>query len=229
VCGRPPVDRYVVSAHGEATCARHPAEASCVLCGRPRHGGEPGWSRFTAATGRCPTCSRQGVDSQDEARRHIPVVRAEMAALGIRLDRRVRVTLVEPDLIDTGGPSVCLGRTIQRVWVGTSMTDVLGIEIARGLTANHFGATVAHEIGHAWLAQRGPRNLPPPLEEGVCELFSGAWLKRRGTALARRLRQIALESPDPVYGAGFRMVRDAVVSHGIAAVLDSVCARGRLP
>jgi hypothetical protein len=130
-----------------------------------------------------------------------------MAALGIRLDQRVRVTLVEPDVINLGGPGLCLGRTLQRI--EDSVTDVLGIEIARGLTATHFGATVAHE--------------------GLCELFSGAWLKRRGTEFARTMRRVALENPDPVYGAGYRMVRDAVVSHGIAVVLDSVCARSRLP
>ncbi|WP_221483792.1 protein DA1 [Saccharothrix ecbatanensis] len=213
--------------HGEVTCARHHAREGCVLCGRPRDGGESGWSSFTATTARCPTCSHQAVDSQEEARRHIPAVRREMAALGIQLDQRVRVTLVEPDVINLGSPGLCLGRTLQRI--EESVTDVLGIEIARGLTATHFGATVAHEIGHAWLAQRGARGLAKPLEEGLCELFSGAWLKRRGTEFARTMRRVALENPDPVYGAGYRMVRDAVVSHGIAVVLDSVCTRSRLP
>jgi hypothetical protein len=169
------------------------------------------------------------VDTQDDARRHIPLLRKEMAALGIELDQRVRVTLVEPDRINDEDGELCLGRTLQRTWLETSVTDVLGIEIVRGLTETHFGATVAHEIGHAWLAQRGAPGLPPPLAEGVCELFAGAWLKRRPTGFAAALRRSALENPDPVYGAGYRMVRDSVVSHGITAVLDSLCGRGRLP
>lgn len=228
VCGSPPVDRYVLSLHGEATCVRHPTEGTCALCGRPRHNGERGWARFTSAAARCPTCAGQAVDTREEARRHIPAVRAEMARLGIELDQRVRVTLVEPDLINGDG-GLCLGRTLRRTWMETSVTDVLGIEIARGLTTTHFGATLAHEIGHAWLAQRGAPDLPPPLEEGVCELFAGAWLKRRSSGFAAALRDSTLKNPDPVYGAGYRMVRDSVVSHGIAVVLDSVCARGRLP
>ncbi|PRY34258.1 protein DA1 [Umezawaea tangerina] len=228
-CGAPPADRYVVSMHGEATCVQHPTRGQCALCARPRHTGESGWSRFTSATVRCPTCAGQAVDTQEEARLHIPAVRTGMAALGIELDQRVRVTLVEPDAINTDVVSLCLGRTLQRTWADRATTDVLGIEIARGLTTTHFGATVAHEIGHAWLAQRGARNLSPPLEEGVCELFSGAWLKRQRTEFASTLRRVSLESPDPVYGAGYRMVRDSVVSHGVAAVLDSVCRRGCLP
>ena len=104
-----------------------------------------GGVRRWAEAGRIETTTlpsgRQGVDGQDEARRHIPAVRAEMAALGIRLDRRVRVTLVEPDSINAGSPSLCLGRTVQRLWVGTSQVDVLGIEIARGLTATSMAPT----------------------------------------------------------------------------------------
>ncbi len=229
VCGSPPADRYVVSLHGEATCVRHPTDGTCALCGRPRHRGQPGWSRFTATAARCPTCARQAVETQEEARKHIPFLRAEMAKLGIELAQRVRVTLVEPDRINGDGGGLCLGRTLQRTWLETSVTDVLGIEIMRGLTTAHFGATVAHEIGHAWLAQRGARDLAPPLEEGVCELFAGAWLKRQESGFAAALRRSALKNPDPVYGAGYRMVRDSVVSHGITAVLDSVCGRGRLP
>ncbi|MET8756653.1 protein DA1 [Lentzea sp. NPDC004782] len=229
VCGHPPVDSYELSMHGEATCVAHPAEARCALCSRPRHAGEPGWYRFTATTVRCPTCTAVAVETQDQARQHIPRVREEMAALGIRLGQRVRVTLVEPDDLNLDGRGLCLGRTIGRTWEGSPVTEVVGIHIARGLTATHFGSTVAHEIGHAWLAQQGARHLDLVVEEGVCELFAGAWLKRQRTAFADTLRQSALDNPDPVYGAGYRRVREAVVRHGIEAVLSAVCRRGTLP
>src|SRR3954471_13346864 len=110
-CGSPPVDRYTVSMHGEATCVEHPTDGHCALCARPKHSAESGWSRFTSATTRCPTCARQAVETQEEARRHIPGVRVEMAALGIRLDQRVKVTLVDPDAINTEDWNLCLGRT----------------------------------------------------------------------------------------------------------------------
>ncbi|CCH32232.1 protein DA1 [Actinosynnema sp. NPDC047251] len=227
VCGRPPVGRYAVSMQGETTCARHPEDGRCALCGRPRHVGEGGWPGFTASTVRCPTCRRQAVEDQVTARAHIPRVREEMAALGIRLDRPVKVTLVDPESINADPGALCLGRT--HTWTSQQESSVLGIEIARGLTPVHFGATVAHEIGHAWLCQRGAWGLPPEVEEGVCELFAGAWLKRQRTPFADAVREAALTSADPVYGAGYRLVRDAVVAHGITAVLDAVCARRELP
>ncbi|AXX28280.1 LIM domain / LIM domain-containing protein [Actinosynnema pretiosum subsp. pretiosum] len=217
----------MISLHGEVTCARHPESGGCALCGRPRHAGERGWSDFTPTSARCPTCASQAIEDQEAARAHIPGVRAEMAAVGIRLDQRVRVTLIDPVLINTGPAAFCLGRT--RTWTGQDEGGVLGIEIARGLTATHFGATLAHEIGHAWLFQQGARGLPAQVEEGVCELFAGAWLKRRRTAFADAVRRSALDSPDPVYGAGYRLVRAAVVAHGIDAVLTSVRAGGALP
>ncbi|SER23092.1 Protein of unknown function [Lentzea xinjiangensis] len=229
VCGRPPANTYEISLHGEATCVTHQVADRCALCVRPRHSGERSWARFTATTVRCPTCVRAAVETQEHARRHIPRVRADMAALGIALAQRVRVTLVDPDAINLGSRTLCLGRTLQRVWVETSVTDVLGIEVAGGLTETQFCATVVHEIGHAWLAQRGAVGLDHTLEEGVCELFAGAWLKRQGTPFADELRRSALENPDPVYGGGYRLVREAVVRHGIAAVLDHVCTRGDLP
>ncbi|ATE52678.1 protein DA1 [Actinosynnema pretiosum] len=227
LCGSRPKGRYVLSLHGETTCARHPESGRCALCGRPGHAGERGWSEFTPTSARCPTCGGQAVEDQVSARAHIPGVRAEMAALGIRLAQRVRVMLVEPTLINTTPAALCLGRT--HTWTRADEGGVLGIEIARGLTATHFGATLAHELGHAWLFQQGARGLPDRIEEGVCELFAGAWLKRRHTAFADAVRRSALDSPDPVYGAGYRLVRDAVVAHGIDAVLTSVRTRGALP
>jgi hypothetical protein len=229
VCGLPPMASYEISLHGEATCATHPVLDRCALCVRPRHAGERNWARFTSTTVRCPTCVSRAVDTQQEARKHIPRVRADMAALGVELPQRVRVTLVDPDVMNPDTRSLCLGRTLQRVWLDTAVTDVLGIEIAGGLTETHFCATVVHEIGHAWLAQRGAVDLDQTLEEGVCELFAGAWLKRQRTPFADTLRRSALENPDPVYGGGYRLVREAVVRHGIAVVLDHVCARGELP
>lgn len=229
VCGLPPMYSYEISLHGEATCAGHLAAERCALCMRPRDAGERNWARFTSATVRCPTCVSVAVETQQDARRHIPRVRTDMAALGIALPQRVRVTLVDPDVMNPGTRSLCLGRTLQRTWEHTSVTDVLGIEIAGGLTETQFCATVVHEIGHAWLAQRGATGLDLTLEEGVCELFAGAWLKRQRTPFASTLRRSALENPDPVYGGGYRLVREAVVRHGITAVLDHVCTRGRLP
>ena len=226
VCGRPPAAAYEVSIRGEATCESHAVVERCVFCGRPRSRTCAGWSRFTAGAARCPTCAGCAVDTQEQARAHIPAVRQEMAAAGITLATRVRVELHDIDQADAG---LRLGVTHSREWLNGRPSDVLGIEIARGLPDINFGLTLAHEIGHAWLVQNDATNLEPALAEGVCELFAAAWLKRRGTLVALALRDSLATNPDPVYGGGYRMVRAVVVKHGIADVLTHIRDHGSLP
>lgn len=233
ICRLPPVGLYVLSLYGEATCASHPALDRCFFCARPRSRVCAGWSRFTADRVRCPTCSRRAVDTQEQARAYIPDVRREMAGIGISLCTPVRVGLCDADLIDKAGGSdgsgVCLGLTHSRAWLDGRADEVLHIEIARGLPETHFGQVLAHEIGHAWLVQNRATDLDPALAEGVCELFSGAWLKRNATAVASALRESLAANPDPVYGDGYRMVRAAVVRFGVDAVLKHICTHGTLP
>ncbi|MFC5287072.1 protein DA1 [Actinokineospora guangxiensis] len=215
--------------HGEATCASHPVVSRCALCARPGPGmGASGWSGWGIGS-RCPRCSAGAIETQHDARARIPVVRAAMADIGIALTRRVRVTLADPAKLSRtpNAPPGVLGLTHQLG--GPSGFATVAIEIASGLTPTHFGATLAHEIGHAWLAERTADVISPLLEEGVCEVFAGAWLKRRPDPLAASLRDAMAANPDPVYGAGYRAVRAAVAAKGIRAVLHSVTRSGSLP
>ncbi len=205
---------------GERTCVHHGAAWRCALCARPLPHG-----RYALLDGRlrCPTCSADAVDTQAEARKHIPAVRAGMAALGIALDRRVRVTLA-------AAPSRFAGRSVNGLTHFVYQTrEVIGITVVSGLTRVGFCATVAHEIGHAWLVQRGAAVRDPVLVEGLCELFAAAWLKKQPEHLAAAMREAMAANPDPTYGAGYRTVRNAVADHGIRAVLTALCADGTLP
>lgn len=146
-----------------------------------------------------------------------------MAALGIELDQRVRVTLTD------SLPRVA-GRSVNGMTHAVHQSrEVVGITVASGLTRIGFCGTVAHEIGHAWLVQRGAAVSDPVLVEGVCELFASAWLKKQPGHLAAATRKVMAVNPDPTYGAGYRTVREAVVAHGIKPVLAALCADGRLP
>jgi hypothetical protein len=116
------------------------------------------------------------------------------------------------------------------IWVsGRGRAKVSSIRVVAGLPPTYFGQAVAHEIGHAWLAQYGHRPVPPAVEEGLSELFAYAWLKRERSSLAERLRAQMRGNPDPVYGQGFRLVHASVAQHGIARVLASLVTIGALP
>ncbi|MEV7095921.1 protein DA1 [Amycolatopsis sp. NPDC051045] len=150
-------------------------------------------------------------------------MREQLTALGIELDQRVRVRLVEAIHLPDGTAATGLTQECEQ------SRTVAGIEVVRGLTSVHFGATVAHEIGHAWLIQRGAPITGPVLLEGVCEVFASAWLKRQPGRLPAALREAMAANPDNVYGTGYRLVRAAVERSGIRAVLQELCRSGRLP
>ncbi|MFY1634754.1 protein DA1 [Solwaraspora sp. WMMB335] len=233
--------------------ARRPAAQatgiSCGFCGRwgdgrcaPGHRDTgrraagyqpPGWRLFADGWWCCPHCQVGAVRTQQDARRLLPSVRAEMAALGVRLPAPVRIRIVSAGQGATSAsPRVAgllLGLTRQEVTDPGRQTRVTAIEIVSGLPPTHFGRTVAHEMGHAWLALNGRVPPEPTISEGVCELFAYAWLKRRTDPVSAAARAALVANPDPIYGDGFRLVRSAVRWHGIRQVLAKILLTGRLP
>jgi hypothetical protein len=207
---------------GEVTCREHRAADRCGLCSRPRPP-EAGWGSSAVTALRCPSCAADAVDTQEQARAHIRRVRTQLAALGIELEQRVRVRLVGALPAPVGNSVVGLTHS----WENSR--TVVGIEVLQGLTTSHFGATVAHEIGHAWLIQRGASVTDRVLVEGVCELFAAAWLKRQPGRMPAALREAMAANPDEVYGAGYQLVRDAVLRSGVGVVLHTLCRSGSLP
>ncbi|WBB80604.1 protein DA1 [Micromonospora sp. WMMD882] len=222
-----------MSLHGETTCVGHPVRVRCVFCGRPDADPRPaGWQPFDQTLLRCPTCLVDAVETPGHLRRWLPVARARLAETGVTLPTRVRVRLVGPAVarsrLPTPHDGLLLGLT-ELVTDGHGRTRATGIAVVAGLPPVIFGRTVAHEIGHAWLAQHGYAPVAPPVAEGICELFAYAWLRRWPAPVAERLRDQMRANPDPVYGDGFRAVHAAVTRHGLPAVLDAVARTGRLP
>ncbi|QKV75300.1 protein DA1 [Amycolatopsis sp. Hca4] len=158
----------------------------------------------------------------------LPRVRRSVAELGFSLRHRVRVRLAEPDELRSPSGTDLLGLT-RIVAVDEGRGHAEAVLVLRGLPAELFGSTVAHELGHAWLSENGnhPRN--PAVEEGLCELIAYAWLKKSSTRFGAALREELATNTDPVYGEGFRQVHTAVRHHGVDRVLRTVAATGELP
>lgn len=233
LCGRPPSGLMSVSLPGELTCAEHPTIGRCVFCAWPHADADPsGWRGFGASRLRCPTCLVDAVETQQAARTRLPAIRADMAAIGVRLPVRVLVRLVAPDELghsaQTAAGQMVLGVT-EHLSSGGRPPEVVEIRIARGQPPLQFGWSVAHEIGHAWITQHSERRPELSVEEGFCELFAHAWLKRQQGRVSEELRRRLRENPDPIYGEGFRTVHAAARRHGVVAVMESLTRQGRLP
>jgi hypothetical protein len=157
----------------------------------------------------------------------LPRIRDELHAMGIRLNPPVHVQLVDQPILAT--KHAHRSGQVDGVTV-TSGRRAVEIFILEGLPAMEFASCVAHECMHAWLAQNGYRTgIDPQVEEGLCQVVSYRWLRDQADPRARLVRENIELDPDPVYGDGFRLVKESVRRYGIASVLTAVKATGHLP
>jgi hypothetical protein len=73
------------------------------------------------------------------------------------------------------------------------------------LTKIEFAGTLAHEMLHAWQVQN-EIHLPPKWCEGLCNMGSFLMYNTLASSLTTIYLKALHESPDPVYGDGFREV-----------------------
>lgn len=114
-----------------------------------------------------------------------------------------------------------LGTTLHRtLWRGRKLVRnrIYGIQIVRGLDPVRFQGVAAHELGHVWLIVHRI-SVPAGLEEGFCELLAHRFYCDLGTEEARRLAREIETNPDPVYGGGFRRLRELLGAGGLEFVL----------
>jgi hypothetical protein len=102
---------------------------------------------------------------------------------------------------------------------GRKIRRVPEIRLLRGRPRLVQGAVIAHELGHAWLFQKGLHGLPQDVEEGFCEYCSHHWLSRSLDPRAPYLMDRIAQNPDPTYGGGFRIIREMAGTSGLGEVL----------
>lgn len=79
------------------------------------------------------------------------------------------------------------------------------IYVLTHLTKIEFAGTLAHEMLHAWQVQNGIK-MSPKMTEGLCNMGSYLMYDTLANSLTKILLKSIHESPDPVYGGGFREV-----------------------
>lgn len=196
---------------GRSWCARHPRRPACEHCGLPLGDGlRPA----------CRSCRDSAVRTVADMRPYKGALLQHMGRVGIVLPAPTRILLAKEGKVfpPAGGGRAHLGDT---TWAHTAdgITGTVTVRIAGGLPGHRFQRTLAHEFGHAAMAGGTPAaTLSSPLREGFAECVAAAHLAVVGTVLALdQLRQLEA-NPDPIYGGGYRWVREAVDRHGLVAV-----------
>lgn len=95
------------------------------------------------------------------------------------------------------------------------------IFILENLPKTFFAGVLAHEYMHVWQYQN---NINPPRDlcEGFCNLGSMAMYQKINTKFSSFLLEQILISPDPVYGEGFRKVREYWQTHQWAGTIQKM-------
>jgi hypothetical protein len=102
------------------------------------------------------------------------------------------------------------GREEKRV-AGERTEEIFRIFILYGLPEKRLMEVAAHELAHDWMRENLPRIKAPIFEEGFAEYV--AWLMNRSFGHRDLMRRIE-ENTDPVYGDGFKMMRQLAERHG---------------
>ena len=149
----------------------------------------------------------------------------ERGTLGIQQMLRMTIFNVIPTIIEMLMVTTILGVISQVTTTdsaGRSIRRVPEIRLLRGRPRLVQGAVIAHELGHAWVFQKGLQGLPKDVEEGFCEYCSHHWLGKSCDPREPYLMDRLVRNPDPTYGGGFQKILDMAKVCGLPAVLDQL-------
>ncbi len=225
VCQRPLARQFSLSPHQEPFCNIHDqGQVLCQCCGHLIPGKQP-------SGGFCVGCRS---DIPQETKTLEPLlagIQARLRSEGLPWwPQTFPLQLVAPAEMKISGtqPGTSLAGLIRKVSTtdgkGRPVRTVPEIRLLQGRPRLMQGAVIAHELGHAWIFQKGCYNLPTDLEEGFCEFCSYLWLSSiQDPRAAYRLEQISL-NPDPIYGGGFRKIMNMGGGAGLLGVLAALAA-----
>ncbi len=237
ICLQPMSGTYLTNYWQEGFCQHHSGELSkCYSCGRliSQHLTKGGVQYQDGRT-MCNLCRRTSIDKKEEAGALVRQVVEKLAELGF--DMRATpfpLRLVDSDEMERQGTHGAQQSGLTKMVVETrdgrtTKREVAEILILHGLPAEQFAAIYAHELGHAWMFQQQFPELPPPVAEGTCELFSHWWLQNRPGPWSDYLLHLKEFNEDPVYGDGYRAGLYGLAQMGPVELLHYVGRYGAFP
>ncbi|MFZ1465708.1 MAG: protein DA1 [Anaerolineae bacterium] len=230
---------YQVNAWGDNYCAAHARGLTdCFSCHRPIC--QPltgGGTRYTDGREMCGLCRRTAIDELHVGEGILKEVRAFLTDLGPGLGRvitplrLVDYNTMKRDATKPYAPAPVGMARHSSVTQNGQVTErtVEAIQILSGLPREHFAAVAAHELMHTYLFMNSFPDLPPLVEEGLCELAAYLWLRQRKSPEATYHLKLMESNTAPVYGEGFQLARRAWTGRSLLETLNHVRRTGRFP
>ena len=226
LCGAPLSGRYVKFEPGgeeRLFCLKCSELPRCFSCDLPTNG-----TRLPDGRILCPECSADVVQDPDRAEAlYRRIEREVFQLLGSPGCGRTAFGLCTLDELNHGrkvteGAKFELGRCLCEQQIRSDTGEVVSTRCTVGILGSlpeaQFIEVAAHEAAHDWLNHHA-KPLPPEWNEGFAEYVASLVNDRHGHSSRNRRME---ENPDPVYGDGFRLVRDYAGEHGLPALLEKL-------
>lgn len=158
----------------------------------------------------CGLCKKIAISDGVSANRSRRKVLALLEKVGFQgIPKNIEIVLAHPHTLSTHSRKRnTSGLTLSHYhfsnYKRVGITHQIGILF--GLPKIEFEAVIAHEFLHVWQHENGVK-FSPMYCEGLCELGSFLVYSEDSSQLARHFIRKMMDSKDPVYGNGFRLMR----------------------
>lgn len=229
--------QYHTTFWGEVYCAQHQGKTpECTYCGRyigDRH--NRGGKEYSDGRQVCNICLKTAVNDEREGRRIMERVRGILA----RYDIDVDILAIPLHLVDRNELSRAYGKDMHDhsgfcqhdfIKSGDRILDQhFQIYVLAGMPKMHFVATIAHELMHVWQYRNSPPDNQLEFCEGSCNYAAWLVLSNYSGAEASYQMRVLEQNDNPVYGEGFRRVKQLADNRGRSGWLSTLQSHKRLP
>lgn len=221
-CGEillPGDERFVSDRYSGIFCKNCVEQApKCDACGKP----VSETASWALGDGRvlCDECNAQAVFDLQIANKLFQEMREFLRSeFGVYIDHPIKMQLVNADKlqhIDTGTSTEGKRRGLFEM---KSQNEYYTVYMLYGLTKNAFQAVAAHEYTHAWQSENCPPDQTDLLAEGFARWIEYQIYKKMGDRIETKLLE---KENDPVYGKGFKKMREIARKKGYYGLLQYV-------
>ena len=223
ICQSPISGQYLFNSWGDTVCAVHLGEyPMCEYCDRlaaqPLNGRSV---HYNDGRDVCGNCEARAVHTGSEVRALLDTVRQALLVWGIKIDRELELEPIDKtEMLEVNS---AIGREAwgytdfkqtTSFW-GLVKSDEIKVYVLSRLPREMLLGVLAHELMHVWQFANAPVAMDPALNEGSCEYAAYLVLRDRSDPYVRYYQEAQQSSDDPLYGGGFRSVRDYVKRVGV--------------
>jgi DNA-directed RNA polymerase subunit N (RpoN/RPB10) len=233
VCGKAIDEDYYVDYWGNSYHRGHGKLPHCDFCDRLITGNFAlDMVEYPDGRRLCGICSATAVTEADTARVLLAAVAVHMRDFGVVVETAdIEVLLLAQDTLDTlvPGRKACQGFTeftsASRSGGGKTLQSI-NVYLLYGMPKGQMIYAAAHELMHVWLCSNDRCQLNEQVEEGSCSYASSLVLKNYPGKTSDFILAGMFADEDPVYGEGYRRVKQYVEANGIQTWLKELLAGG---